>query len=60
MDASMMVKQFAKEWDLEYAEFGFIRGNQDVRNVLRQVADQARIVGIVAEHHVQEAMKKSM
>ena len=59
MDASMMVKQFAKEWDLEYAEFGFIRGNQDVRSVLRQVADQAKIVGIVAEHHVQEAMKKS-
>ena len=59
MEASLMVKKFAKEWDLEYAEFGFIRGNQDVRNVLRQVADQARIVGIVAEHHVQEAIKKS-
>lgn len=54
-----MVKEFAKEWDLEYAEIGFIRGNQDVRDVLRQVADQAKIVGIVAEHHVQEAMKKS-
>ena len=54
-----MVKAFAKEWDLEYAEFGFIRGNQDVRDVLRQVADQARILGIVAEHHVQEAMRKS-
>jgi len=54
-----MVKEFAKEWDLEYAEFGFIRGNQDVRNVLRRVADQARIVGMVAEHHIQEAMKKS-
>ena len=59
MEASMMVKEFAKEWDLEYAEFGFIRGNQDVRNVLRQVADQAKIMGIVAEYHVQEAMKKS-
>lgn len=55
----MMVKEFAKEWDLEYAEFGFVRGNQDVRNILRQVADQAKIVGIVAEHHVQEAVKKS-
>jgi len=54
-----MVKEFAKEWDLEYAEFGFIRGNQDVRNVLRRVADQARIVRMVAEHHIQEAMKKS-
>jgi delta8-fatty-acid desaturase len=60
MEASMMVKEFAREWDLEYAEFGFIRGNQDVRNILRQVADQAKIVGIVAEHHAQEAMKKSM
>ena len=59
MEASLMVKEFAKEWDLEYAEFGFVRGNQDVRSVLRQVADQAKIVGIVAEHHVQEAMKKS-
>lgn len=54
-----MVKGFAKEWDLEYAEFGFIRGNQDVRNVLRQVADQARIVSMVAEHQIQEAIKKS-
>jgi len=59
MEASLMVKEFAKEWDLEYAEFGFVRGNQDVRNVLREVADQAKIVGIVAEHHIQEAMKKS-
>jgi len=59
MEASLMVKEFAKEWDLEYAEFGFIRGNQDVRNVLRRVADQARIVRMVAEHHIQEAMKKS-
>lgn len=55
----MMVKEFAKEWDLEYAEFGFVRGNQDVRNILRQVADQAKIMGVVAEHQVQEAMKKS-
>jgi delta8-fatty-acid desaturase len=59
MEASLVVKEFAKAWDLEYAEFGFVRGNQDVRNVLKQVADQARVVGIVAEHHVQEAMKKS-
>lgn len=54
-----MVKEFAKEWDLEYAEFRFIRGNQDVRSILKEVADQARIVGMVAEHHIQEAIKKS-
>ena len=55
--ASMFVKEFAKEQGLEYAEFGFVDGNSDVISVLKQVADQVKIVGMVAEGEIQDAMK---
>jgi len=58
MEASKLVKEFAKEQGLEYAEFGFVDGNKDVRNVLKRVAEQVKIIGIVADSHVQEAMGK--
>ncbi len=54
--ASLLVKEFAREQGLEYAEFGFVEGNKEVRNVLKDVADQVRVVGMVAESHVKEAM----
>lgn len=54
--ASKLVKEFAKENGLEYAEFGFIEGNGEVRGVLKQVADQVKIVGMVADAHVREAV----
>ncbi|KAF9237310.1 delta 8-sphingoloid desaturase protein [Melanogaster broomeanus] len=57
-EASMLVKEFAKEQGLVYAEFGFISGNGDVLNVLKGVADQARIVGMVADGEIREAMGK--
>ena len=53
-----MVKQFAREQGLVYAEFGFIKGNGDVLGVLKAVADQARLVGVVAEKEIQEAVVK--
>ncbi|EMD42130.1 hypothetical protein CERSUDRAFT_147705 [Gelatoporia subvermispora B] len=56
-EASKLVKEFAREQDLEYAEFGFMEGNEDVRNVLKQVADQVKIVGMVADAEVREAMR---
>lgn len=59
-EASLLVKKFAKEQGLEYAEFGFLDGNQEVRGVLRQVADQAKIVGMVADAEVREAMKSKL
>ncbi|KAH9950417.1 fatty acid/sphingolipid desaturase [Amylocystis lapponica] len=55
--ASLLVKEFAKEQDLEYAEFGFVEGNGDVRGVLKQVADQVKIVGMVADAEIQDAIK---
>ncbi|KAH7884818.1 fatty acid desaturase-domain-containing protein [Phlebopus sp. FC_14] len=57
-EASVLVKQFAKEQGLVYAEFGFIRGNGEVLSVLKGVADQARIVGMVADSEIREAMAK--
>lgn len=56
--ASLLVKQFAKEQGLAYAEFGFIRGNGEVLGVLKRVAEQARIVGMVAHTEIQKAMNK--
>ena len=54
--ASKLVKEFAREQGLEYAEFGFIEGNQEVRGVLKSVAQQAKVVGMVAGAHVQGAV----
>jgi len=59
LEASQLVKEFANEQGLEYAEFGFVKGNEDVRNVLKSVAEQVKIVGTLADSHVQEAMKKN-
>ncbi|KAF8528014.1 fatty acid/sphingolipid desaturase [Hysterangium stoloniferum] len=55
--ASKLVKVYAKEQGLEYAEFGFIQGNEEVRNVLQEVARQVGIVKMVAEVNIKEAMK---
>ncbi|OBZ79252.1 Delta(8)-fatty-acid desaturase [Grifola frondosa] len=57
LEASMLVKEFAKEQGLEFAEFGFIEGNGEVRGVLKQVADQVKIVGMVANAEINDAMK---
>jgi sphingolipid 8-(E)-desaturase len=56
--ASALVKAFAAEQGLEYAEFGFVEGNAEVRGVLRSVAEQVKIVGMVAEGEVREAMAR--
>jgi sphingolipid 8-(E)-desaturase len=56
--ASTMVKEFAKEQGLVYAEFGFREGNDEVVGVLRGVAEQVRLVGMVAESEVREKMGK--
>lgn len=55
-EASLIVKEFAKQQGLEYCEFGFFEGNSEVRGVLRQVAEQVKIVGMVADSHIREAM----
>ncbi|RXW15774.1 hypothetical protein EST38_g10088, partial [Candolleomyces aberdarensis] len=57
--ASVLVKQFAEENQLTYAEFGFVAGNKDVLGVLRNVAEQVKIVGMVAQSEVVEAVEKS-
>ena len=54
--ASQLVKQYAKDQGLEYAEFGFVEGNQNVRSVLKDVADQLKIVGMVADANIREHM----
>jgi delta8-fatty-acid desaturase len=56
--ASLLVKDFAAEQGLEYAEFGFAEGNAEVRGVLRGVAEQVRLMGRVAKEEVHEAVGK--
>ncbi|KAG8980178.1 hypothetical protein FRB94_005075 [Tulasnella sp. JGI-2019a] len=58
--ASLLVKEFAADQGLEYAEFGFIGGNQEVLGVLREVANQAKIVAMVAKEEVKEARMAAM
>ncbi|KAI0004265.1 fatty acid/sphingolipid desaturase [Russula compacta] len=55
-EASYFVKEFAKEQGLEYAEFGFIEGNGEVQDTLRGVANQLRIMKMVADSEIREAM----
>lgn len=57
-EASLLVKQYAKEQGLVYAEFGFVKGNGEVLNVLKAVADQVRLIGVVADKEIQEAIVK--
>ena len=56
--ASELVKEFAKEQGLTYAEFGFVHGNQEVIGTLRHVAEQMKIMGKVAKVEVKEAVEK--
>ncbi|KAF5388775.1 hypothetical protein D9757_005611 [Collybiopsis confluens] len=65
--ASTMVKQFAKEEGLTYAEFGFVSANQEVMGVLREVAglvsslsQQVKIVAQVASSEAKEAVGKKI
>ncbi|SJX66265.1 related to delta-6 fatty acid desaturase [Sporisorium reilianum f. sp. reilianum] len=43
------VVPFAKEWAIEYHEYGFTRGNGRVLSTLKKVADQVHILAKVAE-----------
>ncbi|SPO25996.1 related to delta-6 fatty acid desaturase [Ustilago trichophora] len=43
------VVPFAKEWGLEYHEYGFTKGNGRVLATLKKVADQVHILAKVAE-----------
>lgn len=50
------VAEFAKDNDLEYVEHGFIKGNGQVLDVLRNVGEQVKFVSKVA---ASEAQKKT-
>ncbi|KAF4623368.1 hypothetical protein D9613_001743 [Agrocybe pediades] len=58
--ASELVKQFAKEEGLTYAEFGFVDGNHEVIGTLKHVAEQVKIMGQVAKVEAKEAVEKKM
>ena len=57
LEASYLVKDFAKEQGLEYAEFGFVEGNGEVRSTLKGVADQLKIMSMVTDAEIREAME---
>ncbi|KAF8632560.1 hypothetical protein AX15_001770 [Amanita polypyramis BW_CC] len=58
--ASLLVKDFAREQGISYAEFGFVQGNKEVLGVLQHVADQVKILGKVASAGAQETVDKKL
>jgi len=58
--ASVLVKEFAQEQGLDYAEFGFVDGNAEVIGVLKAVADQVRLLSKVANVEAKEAIEKKL
>jgi len=58
--ASQLVKEFAKQEGLTYAEFGFVDGNREVIGVLRNVAEQVKILREVAKIEAKEALHRKM
>ena len=58
--ASQLVKEFAKQEGLTYAEFGFVDGNQEVIGVLKSVAEQVKILREVTKTEVEEALSKKI
>ncbi|GLB36087.1 putative fatty acid desaturase [Lyophyllum shimeji] len=58
--ASLLVKEFAQEQGLTYAEFGFIDGNAEVIGVLRGVAEQVKLMGKVANVEAKETIEKRL
>ncbi|KAF8078690.1 delta 8-sphingoloid desaturase protein [Lyophyllum atratum] len=58
--ASLLVKEFACEQGLVYAEFGFVDGNAEVIGVLRGVAEQVKLMGKVANVEAKEAIEKRL
>lgn len=63
-EASSLVKEFAKDQGLEYAEFGFLEGNGEVldtlRGVAKGVANQLKIIKMVADSEIHDAIKAKM
>lgn len=58
--ASELVKKFAEEQGLVYAEFGFVDGNKEILDVLKCVAEQAKLMGMVAKAEAREAVEKKI
>ena len=58
--ASQLVKEFAKQEGLTYAEFGFVDGNQEVIGVLKSVSQQVKILREVAKTEAKEALSKKL
>jgi sphingolipid 8-(E)-desaturase len=54
----LLVKEFAREQGLAYAEFGFVGGNREVMGVLKGVAEQVKLIRLVADAEIKEAVAK--
>jgi delta8-fatty-acid desaturase len=54
--ASLLVKDFCKEQNLEYLEYGWIEGNFKVLATLKDVANQLHILKQVADKEIDERM----
>ncbi|KAL7420302.1 hypothetical protein Q5752_005271 [Cryptotrichosporon argae] len=55
--ASLLVKGYCKEHDIEYLEYDWMTGNRKVLGVLQDVADQFRLLHHVAEKEIREKLQ---
>lgn len=55
--ASLITKEFSREQDLKYLEYGWIHGNKMVLSTLEDVANQLHILKQVADKEVREKMQ---
>lgn len=54
--ASLLVKDYCKAYDIEYMEHGWLDGNRQVLDTLRDVANQLAILKQVADKEIAEKM----
>lgn len=55
--ASLLTKEFCKELDIKYLEYGWIHGNRMVLGTLQDVANQLTILKQVADKEVREKVQ---
>ncbi|KAL1407169.1 hypothetical protein Q8F55_006583 [Vanrija albida] len=54
--ASLLVKEYCKDNDLKYLEYGWLHGNKQVLATLRDVADQLALLKKVADKEIKERL----
>jgi sphingolipid 8-(E)-desaturase len=55
--ASLIIRAWCKEKGYSYDSYGFVEGNVATLSVLKSIADQVKMMRLVAADHVDEMQK---